>query len=254
MAACLLFPSAMASAQDACARFDHAHEAWTGLLSRHVDDAGLVDYAGWKARDVPALEAYLSELARVDEACFARMSAEQQIALLLNAYNASTIQLVLREHPIASIRSIGFLPGSAFRRDFIRLPALGPGEISLDDIEHETLRQRWREPRIHFALVCAARSCPPLRREAYRGRDLDAQLDDQGQRFLRDPSKNRYDAASDTMSLSRIFDWFEQDFVKAAGSVRAFVGPYLAEPAATALRSGDARIAYLDYDWSLNAQ
>jgi hypothetical protein len=234
-----------------CGSFDQDHAAWTALLSKYVEK-GSVDYTGWKRDGRPALDAYLASLAGFGADCFARLSREQQMALLINAYNANTVRLILDNLPIESIRKIGFLPGSAFRRDFITLPAVGKGEISLDDIEHGTLRKKYADARIHFALVCAARSCPPLRSEAYRGAELSAQLDDQGRAFLGDASKNRWDAASKTLFLSRIFEWFEEDFVKAKGGVTAFVAPYLPGPAAKAAVAPGTRVEFLEYDWSLN--
>lgn len=236
-----------------CPPFDHGHGAFTRLVSRFVQD-GFVDYQGWKREGRKALEEYRSGLSAVSPACFAAFSEEEQIAFLVNAYNASTVSLVLENLPLGSIREIGLLPGAAFRREFIDLPALHDRKISLDDIEHENLRKKYAEPRVHFALVCAARSCPPLRSDAYRAGTLAAQLDDQGRKFLNDPAKNRFEATSRTLHLSRIFDWFEEDFVAAAGSVPAFVAPFLAEPAATAARDPSVRVAYLEYDWSLNGK
>ncbi|MGH7894503.1 MAG: DUF547 domain-containing protein [Candidatus Binatia bacterium] len=123
--------------------------------------------------------------------------------------------------------------------------------MSLDDVEHGRVRKDFAEPRIHFALVCAAKSCPPLRDEAYRAADLDRQLGDQGRTFLHDPTKNRWDAATRTLELSSIFKWFREDFEKAAGTLPAFVARYLDDPGATAQ---DARIRFLAHDWSLNDQ
>ena len=131
------------------------------------------------------------------------------------------------------------------------MPDLKGGNISLDDIEHRTLRTDFKEPRIHFALVCAARSCPPLRSEAYRAADLDRQLDDQGRTFLNDPRKNRFDPATKTLYLSRIFDWFHGDFEAAAGSVKAYATRYLDDPRA---KRPEVEIEFLSYDWSLNDQ
>jgi len=245
------YSSAPAAVAEGCAPFDHDHAAWTALLERYVR-GGVVDYRTWKHDGPAPLGAYLASLAVVTPECFGAFTPEQQMAFLIDAYNASTVQLVLEHYPIASIRKIGFLPGTAFRDRFIVLPAVVEGELSLDDIEHERLRKKYDDPRIHFALVCAARSCPPLRSEAYRGSALAAQLDDQGRTFLGDPTKNRFAAASGTLLLSRIFDWFAADFVKAKGSVAAFVAPYLPEPAARAAAGPAPKIEFLDYDWSLN--
>jgi hypothetical protein len=248
-----MFGFASSSRADECAAFDQDHAAWDALLSRYVAH-GLVDYGAWKRDGTASLEAYVAALGQVSAPCFAAFTRAQQLAFLIDAYNANTVRLVLDNYPLTSIRKIGLLPGAAFRSDFITLPAAGPGEISLDAIEHGTLRKKYQEPRIHFALVCAARSCPALRSEAYRAATLDAQLDDQGRIFLGDPSKNRFDANGGTLLLSRIFEWFDQDFVKAAGSVAAFVAPYLSASAAEAARDRSVKIDFLDYDWSLNGR
>lgn len=236
-----------ASARAACTDVDHTHAAWTAILRRHVQD-GRVDYAAL-ARDDAALNAYLAALSGTCAADYQRWTRGQRIAFWLNAYNAFTVRLVLNHYPIDSIRRIGWLPNAAFRERFVPMDGLKGGTISLDDIEHRTLRSAFREPRIHFALVCAARSCPVLREEAYRAADLDRQLDDQGRRFLRDPTKNRVDAGAKTLYLSPIFDWFGDDFVAASGSVPAFVAPYLGDVGTPV--AGFA-VQFLDYDWSLN--
>src|SRR5262249_10247076 len=134
---------------------------------------------------------------------------------------------------------------------FIPMPGLKGGTVSLDDIENGTLRADFREPRIHFALVCASRSCPMLRGEAYRATDLDRELDDQARVFLADSTKHRFDPATDTLYLSSIFKWFRADFEAAAGSLPAYVTRYLNDPRVTA---PGVRIEFLDYDWSLNDQ
>jgi len=232
-----------------CPAMDHTHAAWTEILRRHVQD-GRVDYAAL-ARDDGPLNAYLGTLSAACAADYERWTRAQRIAFWLNAYNAFTVRLILDHYPISSIRRIGWLPGAAFRERFIPMDGLKGGTISLDDIEHRTLRSAFREPRIHFALVCAARSCPRLRTEAYRAADLDLQLEDQGRVFLHDPSKNRVDTAAKTLHLSPIFDWFEDDFVAAAGSLPAFVAPYL-DDVGTPVNGFAVR--FLDYDWALNDQ
>jgi hypothetical protein len=231
-----------------CSQADHEHAAWTALLRRWVND-GRVDYAGWLRAGRAPLEAYLKQLSGTCGRDYETWSRAQRLAFWINAYNAFTVELILDHYPIASIRKIGWLPGAAFRRQFIPMPELRGGVISLNEIEHDTIRADFAEPRIHFALVCASRSCPPLRSEAYRGADLDRQLADQARVFLGDATKNRFDAAANTLYLSAIFDWFAVDFRAAAGSLQAFVAPYLADPRAAL---PGVRIEYLDYDWSLN--
>jgi hypothetical protein len=124
-----------------------------------------------------------------------------------------------------------------------------------DEIEHQILRSKFAEPRIHFAIVCASASCPPLRPEAYVAERLDAQLEAQALAFLQDRSRNVIDPKTKTLRLSAVFDWFREDFEKAAGSVPAFVARYVADPGTQKwLLAGPVKIAYLDYDWTLNAQ
>jgi hypothetical protein len=131
------------------------------------------------------------------------------------------------------------------------MPRLKGGDVSLDDIEHGTLRADFREPRIHFALVCASRSCPSLRGEAYRAPDLGRQLDEQARAFLGDESKNRFDPAANTLYLSRIFDWFRADFEAVAPSLPAYVARYANDPR---VGQADVEVKFLEYDWSLNDQ
>jgi hypothetical protein len=132
------------------------------------------------------------------------------------------------------------------------MDALRGRRLSLDDIENDILRRELDEPRIHFAIVCASRSCPVLRDESYRASDLDRQLEEAATRFVRDPLRNRFDAATRTFHASSIFKWFRRDFERRAGSVASFLARYADEAAAAALRAGGARIEHLDYDWSLN--
>jgi hypothetical protein len=232
----------------ACSPADHSHAQWSAILERWVQDGGL-DYGGLQHEGQAPLAAYLASLSGTCAEDYERWTHAQRIAFWINAYNAFTVRLILDHHPIASIRRIGWLPGAAFREKFIPMQGLKGGTISLDEIEHGTLRSAFREPRIHFALVCASRSCPPLRREAYRGMDLDRQLDDQTRTFLRDPTKNRVDPTARTLYLSPIFKWFAGDFEAAAGSLPAYVAPYLGSDTTSV---SDYRVEFLDYDWSLN--
>ena len=240
-------------AADTCALFDQEHSAWTGLLRRYVRD-GVVDYAGWRRDGQQGLDGYLGSLQSVCRGHYDTWSQTQKLAFWINAYNAYTVRLILNHYPLKSIRDIGVLPGAPFREDFIPMKKLRGGTISLNDIEHEILRKEFREPRIHFAIVCASKSCPALRSEAYRAAALDRQLDDAARGFLRDTTRNRFDAAARTLWLSAIFDWFDDDFEHAAGSVPAFVARYTDEPTARAIRDGGVRVEFLDYDWSLNGR
>jgi Protein of unknown function, DUF547 len=239
-----LFGSAIASA------FDHTHAAFDAVLKRHVRD-GLVDYAALKAAPAP-LDAYLATLAAVPQVEFAGWPEKNRLTLLINLYNAATLRLILDHYPVKSIRSIGWLPGAAWKKEGV--PLFGK-KISLDHVEHGIIRKDYPDARAHFALVCAARGCPPLREEAFTAARLDAQLDDQGRRFLGDPVKNRVDAAARTVHLSAIFKWFSGDFEAASGTVLKFAAPFFPDAARAALGDGGGfKIDYTDYDWSLNDQ
>lgn len=235
-------------ARATCTSVDQTHTQWSAILARWVSDGG-VDYAGLQREGQPALTAYLATLSGACGPGYEGWTRAERIAFWLNAYNAFTVRLILDHYPIASIRRIGWLPGAAFRERFIPMEGLKGGTISLDDIENGTLRSGFGEPRIHFALVCASRSCPSLRSEAYRGADLDRQLDEQARAFLHDPTKNRVDPATRTMSLSSIFKWFRNDFEAVAGSLPAYVARYLD---ADTTHVADYDVDFLDYDWSLN--
>ena len=236
------------AAEAACSKIDHDHAAWTAILGRWVLD-GRVDYRGLKRDGNARLDAYLKTLSGVCASDYEGWTRDRRIAFWINAYNAFTIRLILDNYPISSIRKIGILPGAAFRRSFIPMEGLKGGRISLDDIEHRTLRSDFKEPRIHFALVCAARGCPPLRNEAYRASDLDRQLDDQGRAFLKNPAMNRFDAANRILYLSSIFDWFRGDFETGGGSLAQFVSRYMGDRRVT---EPGVKIEFLEYAWGLN--
>ena len=231
--------------------FDHEHRSWTAILARYVRD-GSVDYRGLVDRGQPALDAYLTALSAASPA-ESGWTREERLAFWMNAYNAFTIRLILDHYPLPSIRSIGFLPLAAFRTAFIPLGA-GRTPISLNVIENEILRKQFQDARIHFAIVCASKSCPALRSEAYRSSVLDQQLDAAARAFLDDPSKNRWDPASRTLYLSPIFKWFHDDFERAGRTLPAFVGRYLRQPDAADLEKAKVRVVFLDYDWSLNGR
>ncbi|MBK6306052.1 MAG: DUF547 domain-containing protein [Gemmatimonadetes bacterium] len=225
------------------------HAPFDSLLRQHVRD-GLVDYDAM-AR-APQFAAYLGTLARTRSDGWPRA---ERLALLINAYNAYTIAQVNAHNERRSIRNInksfGVVGSGAWGE---KMATIGGVTLTLDEIEHERIRPVFKEPRIHFALVCAARGCPPLRAEAYRGDVLDQQLTDQAQRFLlRSPTKNRVDVAAATVYLSPIFKWYGSDFGKDEGARLRYIGSFFPDGAeARLLATGRARIRWTDYDWSLN--
>lgn len=245
--------TAAGTGSSSCGALDQRHALWSAILRRYVHD-GQVDYAGLRRHGTRPLSRYLRSLASVCSASHATWSRAERLAFWINAYNAYTVRLILDHYPLSSIRNIGVLPGAAFRLKFIPMRPLTDETLSLNDIEHDIVRKDFREPRVHFALVCASKSCPMLRSEAYRASDLEAQLDDQARRFLRDPTKNRFDAETRTLQLSAIFSWYREDFEREGRTLADFVAPYADAPVAAAVRDPQLRVQFLEYDWSLNGR
>jgi hypothetical protein len=251
-------------AQTPGAAFDHSHAAWTGLLKKHVrvidgGKASQLRYAGM-ATDKAALKDYLASLTAVSQASFDAFSKPQQMAFLINAYNAFTVDLILTRYPkLVSIKDLGSLLQSPWKGKGVAL--LGT-QMSLDNIEHDTLRARGRydDPRVHFAVNCASIGCPALREEAFVPERLDTQLEEQAQRFMADRSRNRFSAERDKVEVSKIFDWFGDDFKqghKGITSVQQFIGRHANQLADAPgdrdkLRAGGVSVAFLEYDWKLN--
>lgn len=233
--------------------FDHG--AFDRILAAHVTDAGLVDYAGLKASG--ALTGYLQEVAETDPA---RMNEPEALAFWINAYNALTMKLIVDNYPtksilrlaLAGIKGIPFIVPKVNTPFKVKVGQVGGVTRTLDEIEHSIIRPTFSEPRIHFALVCAAMSCPPLRAEAYTGARLDAQLDDQGRTFLADSTKNRVPLDDDTIQLSKIFTWFESDFGGSEAAVQQFIARYAEGEVKAKLEAGGYRIESLGYNWTLN--
>ena len=235
------------------AAFDHSHAAWTGLLQKHVvllqdGKASRVSYSGM-AQDRGALREYLATLSAVGERDFGAWSRPEQMAFLINAYNAHTVEKILARYPkLNSIWDFGRFFGNPFRDAFFNL--LGE-KMSLDDIEHGLLRRRYGDPRVHYAVNCASVSCPMLREEAYSAARLESQLDEQARRFLSDRSRNRVRA--NRLEVSKIFEWFREDFEpleRYLARYAAALADNAAEQEKVAARS--LVITFLDYDWSLN--
>jgi len=242
--------------------FDQTHAAWTALLKKHVvvldgGKASRVNYAGF-AQDRAALKGYLDTLSSVPVAEYSAWKKPEQLAFLVNSYNAFTVEKILTRYPdLKSIRDFGSVFGNPWKDKFFTL--LGK-PMTLDGIEHDTIRApgSFDDPRIHFAANCASIGCPMLREEAYVPDRLDRQLDEQTERFLSDRSRNRYGGGA--LEVSKIFDWYKKDFTaghRGVASVEQFLGKYaplLADKPddQNAIREGKVKVKYLDYDWSLN--
>lgn len=239
--------------------FDHSYVAYSALLSAHVrwtaqGHASTVDYAGLKGQGA-ARAGIQAEFSAVGNPEFERWSREQQMAFLINAYNFFTLQLVLTRYPdLTSIKRLGSLLRSPWKTEFFDL--LG-SRRHLDWIEHDMLRPRYRDERVHFAVNCASIGCPALRPEAFLSEQLGAQLGDQEIRFLGDRARNRFNGAEGSLNLSPIFQWYGHDFDAAADSLKQWLSARAGALAETdadreRIRRGAFTIAFLDYDWFLN--
>jgi len=222
------------------------HTALDLLLKKYVDKNGMVNYQGIKKEETQ-LDEYLKYIQK-NGPNDKTWSKEDQLVYWINAYNAFTIRLILNYYPVESIKDIGSkipIPyvNTAWDIKFINI---GATELSLNNIEHNIIRKNFNEPRIHFALVCAAKSCPKLRNEAYKAGQLDRQLTDQARVFLADQSKNQISTTE--LKLSNIFNWYGGDFTK-TGTLIDFLNQY-----APVKIGNNAKKSYLDYDWSLNEQ
>lgn len=239
------------------------------VLEKYVDDFGLVDYKKLKAERI-RLDAFAEAIGKLDPNVYEKWSKEEKIAFLINAYNALTLKLIIDHYPIQwSYTKAILYPKNSIRQidgawDEITFPFLR-GKITLDGIEHERLRAKFNEPRIHMALVCAALGCPFLRGEPYQWDKLDAQLDDQTRRFLKHPFQFQLHRGNNRIYLSSIFKWFGDDFIKRYGTnekfadynesqraVLNFVSKYLGPEDRTFLEKGDAWVEYRPYNWKLN--
>lgn len=223
------------------------HQVLDDLLKAHVDK-GRIDYAGLKRKE-QRLKAYLDALAALKVEDHSR---DQLLAMYINAYNAATLKLILEYYP--GLKSIKEIPSSRRWKD-ARWQVAGQ-TLSLDALEHEVLRAKFTEPRIHFAIVCASVGCPDLRPEAYTGDRIEQQLQDQARQFHARPRNFRWDEPSRTLYLSAIYEWFSDDFEQPGGSVIAYATRFADAPTAEAItrQADNVKIKYLDYDWSLNGQ
>lgn len=223
-----------------------SHKEYNDLLSKYVDEKGLVNYVGL-TNNVSQLDSYLEHLQKNPPS--ESWSREEKLAYWINAYNAFTLKLILDNYPVESIKDIG----SSIQIPFVNSPwdikfiEIGEETLDLNNIEHGIIRKEFEEPRIHFALVCAAISCPKLQNEAYFPGRLSQQLDAAARTFLRDESKNEFVNASEAR-LSKIFNWYGGDF-KNDGSLVSYLNRY-----APIKLQENARIEWKDYDWALNQQ
>lgn len=239
--AVLLFATLAVSAQEA---------EWTRLLRAYYSPTHGLDYAALKARDAKSLQSLRQQLGQVD---VKKLDRKSQLAHWINVYNVNTVATIVEHYPVESIRDISTDPLirlNVFKKD--RVP-VGATKVSLDHVEHEIIRKEFRDPRIHFAINCAAKSCPPMRAEAFTGARLDAQLDEQARAFLATTRFHR-DGKRLVITTSKILDWFGDDFEEWGGGKVAFIRRYVSPDKQRLIDAakGDVRIEYEDYDWALN--
>jgi hypothetical protein len=223
------------------ARADLDLETWDRLLGEAVDE-GFVDYTLW--RDNPEFDALVQQIAAADTGV---MSREQQLVFYINAYNILAAQGILDGgSPKSLLGRYGY-----FKRDKYEVAGQS---INLYSLEHDFILPL-EEPRIHFAIVCASASCPVLRSEAYVPGKLDEQLDDAARGFINDTQRNQFDLHKGVARISKIFDWFEEDFEVDGRSLQQYLAPYVTDPdVAAALEQNALRVKHLKYDWNLNGR
>ncbi|WP_246004379.1 DUF547 domain-containing protein [Marinimicrobium koreense] len=243
--------------------FDHQHKTYAEVLENHVEwredgTASTVDYPALKA-DPDNLDQYLERLSGVEKTSFDNWNKDQQLAFLINAYNAFTLKLIVDHYPVDSIKDTGSFWQNPWNKRFFTL--LGE-DMHLDQVEHEIIREpgTYNEPRIHFAVNCASIGCPALRTEPFTAEQLEQQLEDSTERFLRDETRNRF--RDGQLEVSSIFKWYREDFERGwqgIDSLNAFFLRYanslgLSETEKEQLRQDAVDYRFLDYDWRLNGK
>lgn len=225
------------------------------IVLQNYNHSGLVDYSNLKNDEV--FKYYLMELSRTNPDTLS--SKYDKLAFWIDAYNAFTIQRILKSYPIESIndlhrggRILAHIFGTTvWDEKFI---VINKNKYSLNDIEHGIIRKKFKDPRVHFALVCASISCPKLRSEAYEGYKIDLQLDEQAKIFFADPTKNRFDTKNKIAHISKILDWYESDFAENDTQLLKFIARYVQPELRNDIQSNinNWEIEYLDYNWGLN--
>jgi hypothetical protein len=230
------------------------HALFTDVLAEYVAD-GTVDYRDLCEDD--RLGTYIAHLASTDPDGI--VDDDARLAFWINAYNAYTLKIICDNYPVESIKDLHtggqivahVIKKTAWDKRFV---VIGGETFSLNDVEHKIIRPRFEDPRAHYALVCAAKSCPPLRSEAYEGDKLDAQLNDQGRVFFADPTKNHFDREKKIAYLSKIMDWYSGDFGENDEELLLAITRFLPDELVENIRSnpGAWKIKHTKYDWNLN--
>lgn len=233
---------------------------YTELLAQYVTNEGWVNYEQLQQNREP-LDRYYAQLAAVTPETYKSWNRNQQLAFMMNAYNALTLLAIIEQEPLKN--SIKDIPGVWSSKKF----QVAGESKTLNNIEHDIIRPIFNEPRIHAALVCAAKSCPPLRSEPFTAENVDAQLEDQVKKWLARPDSGfRIDRQENKVYLSKIFDWYGDDWKPDFAAkdqfsgddkqkaVLNFISNYVSAEDQAYLKAGKYQVSYLDYDWSLNKQ
>jgi hypothetical protein len=233
--------------------FDHSHGKFNLLLQTHVkfkNKQSFINYLKIKKNSV-SLENYLKSLSSVSKKEFKKFSKDEQLAFLINAYNAFTIKIIIDNYPVKSIKDIGSFFTNTWKMKFFTLLE---EKSHLDNIEHNLIRKQFNEPRIHFAVNCASIGCPSLQRKAFTAKNLNILLESATNNFLSNTTKNKFEKNKKEIKLSKIFKWYGEDFKKKFGSIEKFIAKYLTS------NSNDQKniinekfsLTWTDYDWKLN--
>jgi hypothetical protein len=230
--------------------FDHNYKKFDQILKSQVKKTASgystkINYKSIKTNP-NNLQKVLNELSSVSEKEFQTFNQNQQLSFLINAYNAFTIKLIIDNYPVKSIKKIGGVFSSPWKKEFFQLRGKN---TSLDAVEHEMLRKDYIEPRIHFGVNCASVGCPPLRAEAFVATKINDQLNEQALLFLNNPEQNTIDKINKKIVLSKIFSWFEGDFKKQSPSVVAYVLKIWGEDSS---KAKDYDLDFRSYNWDLN--
>lgn len=230
------------------------HQLLTDILNDYVHN-GRVDYDNMRKDE--RLDQYLTQVVNTDPNTLSNRN--ERFAFWINAYNAYTLKVICENYPIESINDLSFgglylgslLGKTVWDNDFAEV---NHKKYTLNEIEHKVVRPRFKDARAHFALVCASRSCPPLRPEAYEGYKLDGQLDNQGMTFFAQTTKNYFDLNDKKAKLSPILDWFSEDFGDSDEKALLYVTRFLPEHLAKAIQRDikDWKVEYFSFNWELN--
>jgi len=231
--------------------YDPSYKAWGQWLKNYAVVNGSATTVKYKEalKKKNDMDPLVQTIEKMERAKYDSLPEKERLAFLINSYNILTVKWILDHYPVKSIKDTGSFLQSPWKKKFFKL--FGEDE-NLDGIEHEKIRKDFNEPRIHFAVVCASKGCPALKGVPYLASDLDKQLEESLKAFLQDGARNRYDTKENTLYLSKIFNWYGDDFKKASGTVQNFVAPRMGKTPEEVEKIKNAKVEFLEYDWDLN--